>query len=228
MGRKELQYALDARAGIKDVRESDDKTHEIMEMKIKLEKIQNGINSLKGVSRSRPVLLFESLQHDLDFRVAAEEAIPGKEKSDRELLSESFPKKSAKKEESATEIKESSTEISEEVEGVVNLQESAYSKESNELVFTLVENGGKYSREDFVGYKMFSNRQTAAEKRERPERSLKDWIGTIIEAFLEKGKLMVKAAIHDKNIRELLSNPVSRKALGILINDGSVDLVTEK
>jgi len=277
---KELQGILDKRCGIATVKESDydRNTREILDIKLRLERIRNGLNAIKGLPQSSP-LLRESLEFDLDRRAGNKaDKSGGKTKTDHDLLAESYsPTYNAHarcqqcgwsgdvtvergrfvsgtacpgcgvspgvliRESNSTaslradlqesldarasegdsrDIRESAAKGSAS-DSIIDLRESAY--EDNTITFTLSEG----NPDDFVGKKIYLNRPTAAEKRERPERSLKDWVGTVAESFLEKRKVIVKALIHDTKLQQLLENSASRKAIGITVDSGNLCFVTD-
>lgn len=72
----------------------------------------------------------------------------------------------------------------------------------------------------FAGLKMYANHQTPKEKRERPERDVRDWVSTIIESRYEGGCAIGKVAVHDTWLKERLQDPVARKHIGLSINTG--------
>ncbi len=126
---------------------------------------------------------------------------------------------------SGIDLQESATCLESEGSFCTNLKESSYNSESGELTFETP--SGNYSPKNFIGKKMFLNRATVSEKRDRPERNLRDWAGTITEAWLfGDGKITAKARIHDGKLKSLLENPTVRKEINLSVNsDGSVDLV---
>ncbi len=71
---------------------------------------------------------------------------------------------------------------------------------------------------NFKGLKMYVNHPTQAEEQARPERDLRDWGSTILEAWPDNGKAMAKVAIHDPWLKELLADPVARQNIGLSIN----------
>jgi hypothetical protein len=62
---------------------------------------------------------------------------------------------------------------------------------------------------------MYLNKPTAAERRERPEGSLKDWVSTITETWAEGTKLMARIAVHDPFLKGRLTDPVAKSGLRI-------------
>ncbi len=107
---------------------------------------------------------------------------------------------------------------------IINLSESNF--ENNTITLTLPETKN-FTSKDLAGKKIYLNRPTASEKKSRPERDLKDWVATIIEAIISGGKVLAKAHIHDAKIQELLENPVSKKAMGLVMDSGNFCFVTE-
>lgn len=287
----ELQDQLDRKAGI-TIKESshNSSTREILDIKLKLEYIQNGINEVKGLPTSSP-LLKESLQQILNGQAGVEDIKKFKEEtSDRGYLLDSIQglktragvrsgdivsnraqkeiKESLQSElDDRTDtveslqtygtkarckqcgwtgdlivnrgefisnakcpecgvgpgvlIRESKADLDIQESVVIDLCESSF--KNNTFTFTLSEG----DPDDLVGSKIYVNRPTASEKKSRPERDLKNWVATISEAIVSKGKLIVKAFIHDEKIQELLDNPVSRKAMGIVMDSGNLCFVTE-
>lgn len=223
---QELSETLEERLGIKVSLKESRSNREILDLKLKLEKIGNGLNAIKGLPGNVSPLLKESLQHGLDGRAhVSDNKKDNKAKTDYELLTESLPEKKLRKSNSsqtdldARASEEDVLDIRESI--IVDLQESSI--DNNTITFTLSEG----SPEDFVGKKIYMNRPTAAEKKDRPERSLKDWVATITEAAISKGKVMVKAFIHDDKVAGLLENPVAKKALGITMDNGNFCFVSE-
>ncbi|MFA5089795.1 MAG: hypothetical protein WC510_02020 [Candidatus Omnitrophota bacterium] len=278
---KELQRKLDGRAGV-DIKESKgDHTAEILNLKLKLERISNGLRAIRGQPRSSP-LLRESLQRALDTRGGAAGIDQKAGKTDWDMLNESIsaleviepelktydadvrclqcgwsgtisvekglsvkfaacpncgciqggktcyqtPVLVRENNSSASLQSEldarASVESSDIRESVtIDLAESNY--ENNAITFTLAEG----NPEDLVGKKIYVNRQTWSEKKQLPERDLKDWVATITEAIQKAGKIVAKAFIHDEKIHELLTNPVSKKAMGITMDGGNLCFVTE-
>lgn len=220
---QELSETLEERLGGKVSLRESSSNREILDLKLKLEKIGNGLNAIKGLPGNGSPILKESLQHSLDGRAhVSDNKKNNKAKTDYELLTESLPEKKSQKSNSLQtdlDARASEDDIRESV--IIDLQESSY--ENNTFSFTLSEG----SPEDFVGKKIYMNRPTAAEKKDRPERSLKDWVATITEAAISKGKVMVKAFIHDDKVAGLLENPVAKKALGITMDNGNFCFVSE-
>lgn len=85
----ELSEQLNKKAGI-NIKESsrDSRTREILNIKMRLERIQNGLNELKGQPCKSPILR-ESLQNMLDTRSGIKKEGHKGEKSAREGLQES-------------------------------------------------------------------------------------------------------------------------------------------
>jgi hypothetical protein len=262
--------------GIKTTLKESDNNKEILDIKLRLERIRNGLNAIKGLPQNSP-LLRESLQHDLDMRAAPGGKLEYKKSDGVEMI---ISQGGVKKEKNSTyeaqvvchncgyagiaelqwgeviynnpcphcgknhfleatitkhlqesldarasegdgrDIRESAARSSA-IDSVIDLRESAY--EDNTITFTLSEG----SPDDFAGKKIYINKATASEKRERPERSLKDWVATVVESTLEKGKVIVKAFIHDTKLQQLLENAASREAIGIAIDSENLCFVTE-
>jgi len=71
----------------------------------------------------------------------------------------------------------------------------------------------------FAGLKMYLDHPTDREDREKPERSLREWISTITESWYDNGKLIAWVTVHQKDFWDLLeSDKVFREHVGISIN----------
>ena len=113
----------------------------------------------------------------------------------------------------------------------VSLQEEKFDAGSGTVTAVLIEAGTNTAKRrhypkavveaaapQFAGLKMFINHPTAEEEAKRPERDLRDWASTITESYAEDGKAIGKIAVHDKWLKELLSDPIARKNVGLSIN----------
>lgn len=81
----------------------------------------------------------------------------------------------------------------------------------------------KESANIFKGMKMYLNHQTEREERERPERDVRDWVSTIQESSFSPtgaGLVQGKACIHDKQLRENMTDPIYAANIGLSINTG--------
>ena len=74
----------------------------------------------------------------------------------------------------------------------------------------------------FEGAKMFANHSTKTEEKERPERDIRDWSGTLQDVKMsEKGNLIGNAVIHAGWLKEMVSNLFEAgnlSKLGVSIN----------
>lgn len=80
---KELQNILDKKAGF-DIKESnvrESRLKEIMDLKLKIEKIQNDLNECKGLPRKSPILK-RTIQESLDTRAGVRSGDIKSEKKD--------------------------------------------------------------------------------------------------------------------------------------------------
>lgn len=137
------------------------------------------------------------------------------------------------------ELKESNITITKEAKdmdlelnGFISLKEAKFDEGTGELAeVVLIEAGTNMHKRrhypqntireaapSFSGLKMYINHPTKSEDRERPERDLRDWAGTIVESRYEDGKAIAKVAIHDNWLRERVADPVAREHIGLSIN----------
>lgn len=71
----------------------------------------------------------------------------------------------------------------------------------------------------FAGLKMYLDHPTQREEQEKPERSLKEWVATIVESWYEDGSAIGRIKVHSDWLWDLLENdPVFREHIGISIN----------
>jgi hypothetical protein len=111
------------------------------------------------------------------------------------------------------------------------LAEKETNDEKKELVAVLIEAGKNFNKRRyypkdtireaaplFGGLKMFMDHPTAKEDQEKPERSVKGWVATIVESWYEDGKAMGRIRVHDDEFWKLLKDPVYREHIGISIN----------
>ena len=102
-----------------------------------------------------------------------------------------------------------------------------------EIVAVLIEAGKNYTKNRyyprttiqeaaplFATLKMFIDHPTDAEERAKPERSIKDWVSTIVESWYdsETGCAMGRVHIHDTFLKEKVKDPVFRENIGLSIN----------
>lgn len=123
-----------------------------------------------------------------------------------------------------------------------DLSEASYDTTAGDLVCDLVAPGKSNSKPRYYteraiaeatglykGAKMYLDHPTEKEKRERPERSVKDWASTVMESFQEDGRVKGRVHIHDPWLRERLGDPVFRKEVGLshvvtaYAHDGPID-----
>jgi hypothetical protein len=122
-----------------------------------------------------------------------------------------------------------------EVDNRITLHEASYDTGRGELTVALIEAGTNPAKKrhypestireaapHFAGLKMYINHPTKTEVKERPERDLRDWASTITESWYDGGKAMGKVAVHAGFLRELLSDSVARKHIGLSINTQGV------
>jgi hypothetical protein len=229
---KELQDQLDRKAGIA-IKESnyDRETREILDLKLTLERIQAGINEYKGLPKSSP-LLKESIQNDLDRRSGAQ-AIKKGEKSAREDLQEGLAalgktragvrsgdiisSKVQKDMDETFDIKESGPAVLSDEILHINLREATYNAELDELE-TILEGASAETTALFSGMKMYLNKPSPTQKRERPEGDLKSWVSTITEAWLKDSNVHARIAIHDSWLKNRLADPIAKKGLRIEVS----------
>lgn len=70
----------------------------------------------------------------------------------------------------------------------------------------------------FAGLKMYLDHPTEREEFEKPERSLDQWMSTIVESWFEDGKALAHVHVHNKDFIEALSDSVFMEHVGISIN----------
>lgn len=104
--------------------------------------------------------------------------------------------------------------------------------DKREVVAVLIEAGTNYSKRRhypkqtikeaaplFSGLKMYIDHPTAAQDREKPERSIRDWVSTIEKSWYEDGKAMGLIKVHDDWLwSKLKEDKVFRAQIGISIN----------
>lgn len=101
-----------------------------------------------------------------------------------------------------------------------------------EVVAVLIEAGTNYAKKRhypkstiqesaplFAGLKMYLDHPTQREEAEKPERSLREWVATIVESWYEDGAAVGRIKVHSDWLWDLLENdPVFREHIGISIN----------
>ena len=109
---------------------------------------------------------------------------------------------------------------------------SADGKEKRQIIAVLIEEGKNYSKKRyypaealkeaapiFAGLKNYIDHPTAQEEREKPERSIEDWVSTILESWYEDGKVLGRIHIHNDDLWNKIKNdPVFRENIGLSIN----------
>jgi hypothetical protein len=118
-------------------------------------------------------------------------------------------------------------------EGVekISVREATFNEEKREVVAVLIEAGTNYSKKRhypkktiqeaaplFAQLKNYIDHPTAREDAEKPERSIKDWVSTIVESWYEEGKAMGRIHIHDDYLWMKMKDPVFRESIGLSIN----------
>lgn len=68
----------------------------------------------------------------------------------------------------------------------------------------------------FAGRKMYCDHPTSLEEKQRPERSLRDWVATIKETWVDKGIVWARARVHASWFRDLIAE--AGDEIGISIN----------
>lgn len=111
------------------------------------------------------------------------------------------------------------------------LKEGTFDKEKKEVVVVLIEAGINYNKKRyypkktiqeaaplFAGLKMYLDHPTDAEEREKPERSIHDWLSTIKESWYEDGMALGRVHIHSPWLLENMADDVFRSEIGTSIN----------
>lgn len=121
--------------------------------------------------------------------------------------------------------------LSDDVDFSATLKEATVNDEKREVVAVLIEAGTNYSKKRhypkktiqeaaglFAGLKMYIDHPTDREDREKPERSVKDYVSIIKESWYDEGKAMGRIHIHDEWLWGKMKDPVFRESIGISIN----------
>lgn len=116
------------------------------------------------------------------------------------------------------------------LERVTPLRESAFVDENGMVKLQLIRAGWGNKRDNhyypaktlerdykiFEGQKMYCDHPTALEEKQRPERSLRDWVATIKEVWAEDGIVWGKAKVHAQWFRELIAE--AGEEIGVSLN----------
>lgn len=108
------------------------------------------------------------------------------------------------------------------------LESGAYDAEKGELTLTVIKPGFNASKQRFYpdamlrrdyrvfeGCKMFSDHQTEAEEKARPEGSINSWAGQIKKVWSEAdGRIRATCAVIDESLRKKLQNLAAHGLLG--------------
>lgn len=106
------------------------------------------------------------------------------------------------------------------------------SGDKRQIIAVLIEAGTNHSKKRyypertlqeaaglFSGLKMFLDHPTEEEDMQKPERSLREWVATIVESWYEDGKILGRVQVHSDWLWESLStDEVFRNHIGISIN----------
>lgn len=114
----------------------------------------------------------------------------------------------------------------------IKVFENRSDKTKQEVVVVLIEAGTNYNKRRyypkstireaaplFAGLKMYLDHPTEQEEEDRPERSVKEWMSTIVESWYEDGKALGRVKVHNKEFWDLLeSDDVYRENVAVSIN----------
>lgn len=120
------------------------------------------------------------------------------------------------------------------IDGNIKLQirENTMDKAKREVVVVLIEAGTNFDKRRhypkktiqesahlYAGLKMYLDHPTAEEEESKPERSVNDWLSTIVESWHEDGSALGRVKVHKEWFWNLLeSDPIFREQIGISIN----------
>lgn len=104
-------------------------------------------------------------------------------------------------------------------------------REKREVVVVLIESGTNFSKRRhypkkvlqeaaplFAGLKMYLDHPTDREEQEKPERSIREWLSTIVESWYEDGMVLGRVHIHNKWLLEHMEDETFRSEIGASIN----------
>lgn len=104
-------------------------------------------------------------------------------------------------------------------------------EDKREVIATLIEAGTNMGKKrhypkdtireaapSFAGLKMYLDHPTPTEDKEKPERSISDWLSTVVESWYEDGKAMGRIKVHDDWLWTQLKDSVFREHIGLSIN----------
>ncbi len=108
------------------------------------------------------------------------------------------------------------------------LAEATYDKPAGVVTLTVIKPGFNKSRrryypaetlrrdyQVFAGAKMFADHQTSEESRQRPEGSVRDWVGSVKSLWVDRdGRVRATAAVIDDAFRGKLENLARHGKLG--------------
>jgi hypothetical protein len=114
----------------------------------------------------------------------------------------------------AAELREAGVSVISDEVLHISLREAAYDGPSHQLE-TILEGAPAEAASSFLGMKMFINRPTHSQRKERPEGNLKDWASTIMESRAEGDKIHAVIAVHDSWLQERLVDPVAASGMRI-------------
>lgn len=104
-------------------------------------------------------------------------------------------------------------------------------EDKREVIATLIEAGTNMGKKrhypkdtikeaapTFAGLKMYLDHPTPEEDKSKPERSIGDWLSTVVESWYEDGKAMGRIKVHDDWLWTQLKDSVFREHIGLSIN----------